>query len=172
MQKFGDIEFGHIHATLAIAGHLSVNPHKESTLHTIEAQENAFTIPCFRQAEMTTIRTCRIAFYFRGITFLRLIFHIRRINFERKTCTYINRCTITVYFPVSRHRKIHPGGIVEIGLIEIQGSFLRSGNPMKFPSTIQTHASIAHFFFVRHILGTSRHTINLQNMMILPNFCP
>ena len=169
MQVVCNIEFTRFHTSLAIPYPFSIYPDIESTHHSFKAQKSlSVRFPSHRQNECAPILSDRVSFFIGRIVSFRLSHYSRRIYLKRITCRYINRCAISVDFPIGRNRKVLPVFIIKVCLIEIYDSFARNRSPSELPCSVQRHRTVSFLYGERSKSSPCRFTINLENMMILP----
>ena len=113
-----NIKLRRLHRTLTIPYPMTINPNIEGRHNALEAQEGlasgsisgrtADRKPTIRKDEGTAILTCGITLHVGRPIRFRLSHHIGRVYLERIACRNINRCTITIHFPIGRHSQCCP----------------------------------------------------------------
>ena len=130
-----------------------------------------FSFPRSRNNKLPTIRTNMII----------LRWYLRRIIFELITpcitCIYIDRITISIQFPYSRHLYIVPTQVVITYFPKISRTRISILHPEKFPGAIHGHVIRRLFFFTHRssiarligkIISVHGSTINGIHFRILP----
>ena len=172
------IKLRRLHRTLTIPYHMTIDPYVEGRHNALEAQEGlpkgfvccgvTATRPTIRKGKGTAILPCRVTLHVGRPIQFRLSHHVGRIYLERIARRNINRCTITVHFPIGRHSEYCPLRIIVIRTIKVFYAFIRRLRPTKSPLAIQRQSPVALMFTKRNEIRPCWLTIDLQHMVVFP----
>ena len=113
-----NVKLRRLHRTLTIPYPMAIDPDIEGRHNALEAQEGlasgfvcccvTATRPTVRNNKRMAILTCGITLHVGRPIRFRLSHHEGRVYLKRIACRNINRCTITVHFPIGRHSQCCP----------------------------------------------------------------
>ena len=163
-----DVELRGLHTALRVAHHLAIDPDIEGTHHTLEAQERLPQTPLGGQREATAVLPHGVALDVGRVFLFRRTHHTGRVNLEDITCRGVDGGSVAIHLPVGRHLEVIPLAVVEVGMVKLLHTLLGTSRPAEFPLAVERNGAVALRLAIADKGSTSRLTVDLQHVVILP----
>ena len=174
-QYIGNVPFGSRLRSLIIAEQLPVHPYIIERNHTLAAKYYPASFPVGGYFECTTIRT---DFVFGKWYQRRILLEVEHLIVKLISFVNINRCSISLSFPVAGHINIRPSSGIIRRLVEVFRAVIWILYPVEFPLSVQAHIIrrlfISSRFFnigsvgIRPYVGMGSEFIQSYSILALP----